>query len=80
MQSVCQTGSFFFILYLSLFYIFYNLLGEFYWKGKIRYAFRSNLIYYGTLLLIFGVLVIYVAVNYNLNALNFKVRYNIYFI
>ncbi|CAF4406042.1 unnamed protein product, partial [Adineta steineri] len=47
--------------------------GEFYWKGKIRFALRSNLIYYGTLLLIFGILVIYVAVNYNLSASNFKV-------
>jgi hypothetical protein len=47
--------------------------GEFYLKGKIRYAFRSNLFYYGSLLLIFGVLVIYVAINYNLNASNFKV-------
>ncbi|CAM4921388.1 unnamed protein product [Rotaria socialis] len=47
--------------------------GEFYLKGKIRYALRSNLFYYGTLLLIFGVLVIYVAINYNLNASNFKV-------
>ncbi|CAF0873038.1 unnamed protein product [Rotaria sp. Silwood1] len=47
--------------------------GEFYLKGKIRYALRSNLIYYGTLLLIFGILVIYVAINYNLNASNFKV-------
>ncbi|UJR38477.1 hypothetical protein I4U23_031145 [Adineta vaga] len=47
--------------------------GEFYWRGKIRYALRSNLIYYGTLLLIFGVLVIYVAIYYNLTASNFKV-------
>jgi hypothetical protein len=56
-------------------YIFFSILGEFYLKGKIRYAFRSNLFYYGTLLLIFGVLVIYVAVNYNLDASNFKVKY-----
>jgi hypothetical protein len=49
------------------------ILGEFYWRGKIRYALRTNLIYYGTLLLIFGILVIYVAINYNLNASNFKV-------
>ena len=31
------------------------------------------MIYYGTLLLIFGILVIYVAVNYRLDAANFKV-------
>ncbi|CAF2502794.1 unnamed protein product [Rotaria sp. Silwood2] len=48
--------------------------GEFYLKGKIRYALRSNLFYYGTLLLIFGILVIYVAINYNLDASNFKVN------
>ncbi|CAF1331510.1 unnamed protein product [Adineta ricciae] len=47
--------------------------GEFYWRGKIRYALRSNLFYYGTLLLLFGVLVIYVAINYHLTASNFKV-------
>ncbi len=52
-----------------------KFLGEFYWKGKVRYALRSNLFYYGTLLLIFGVLVIYVAINYKLNASNFKVKY-----
>ncbi len=64
------------ILYLFSFcFSFGNFFsGEFYLKGKIRYAFRSNLIYYGTLLLIFGVLVIYVAVNYNLTASNFKVN------
>jgi len=47
--------------------------GEFFWRGKVRYALRTNMIYYGTLLLIFGILVIYVAINYNLNAANFKV-------
>ncbi|CAF3262897.1 unnamed protein product [Rotaria socialis] len=46
--------------------------GEFYLKGKIRYALRSNFIYYETLLLIFGILVTYMAVNYKLNASNFK--------
>ena len=51
-----------------------DIAGEFYWKGKIRYALRSNLLYYGTLLLIFGVLVIYMAINYGLNASNFKVK------
>lgn len=49
------------------------ILGEFFWRGKVRFALRTNMIYYGTLLLIFGILVIYVAVNYNLNAANFKV-------
>ncbi len=64
------------ILYLFSFCFSFGIFfsGEFYLKGKIRYAFRSNLIYYGTLLLIFGVLVIYVAVNYNLTASNFKVN------
>jgi len=47
--------------------------GEFYWRGKIRYALRSNLIYYGTLLLVFGILVIYVAINYKFDAASFKV-------
>ncbi|CAF1288692.1 unnamed protein product [Didymodactylos carnosus] len=47
--------------------------GEFSVKGKIKYALISNLIYYGSLLLIFGILVIYVAVNYHLDAPNLKV-------
>ncbi|CAF3744812.1 unnamed protein product [Rotaria socialis] len=45
--------------------------GEFSIKGKIRYAIKANLIFYGTLLLIFVILVIYVATKVKLNSSNF---------
>ena len=72
MQSICQTG--FVFLFARRFILINLFLGEFYWKGKIRYALKSNLIYYGTLLLIFGILIIYVAIDYKLDASNFKVN------
>jgi hypothetical protein len=53
-------------------------LGEFYIRGKIRYAIKANLIYYGTVLLIFVVLVIYVATKVQLNSSNFTVKKSLY--
>jgi len=49
-------------------------LGEFHIRGKIRYTIKTNLIYYGTLLLIFVVLIIYVATKVQLNSSNFTVK------
>ncbi|CAF1102268.1 unnamed protein product [Adineta ricciae] len=45
--------------------------GEFSIKGKIRYAIKANLIFYGTLLLIFIVLVIYVATKVTMDSSSF---------
>ncbi|UJR07691.1 hypothetical protein I4U23_011976 [Adineta vaga] len=45
--------------------------GEFSIKGKIRYAIKANLIFYGTLLLIFVILVIYVATKVKMTSSNF---------
>ncbi|CAF4880746.1 unnamed protein product, partial [Rotaria sp. Silwood1] len=45
--------------------------GEFSIKGKIQYAIKANLIFYGTLLLIFIILIIYVATKVTLNSSNF---------
>ncbi|CAF0997675.1 unnamed protein product [Rotaria sordida] len=45
--------------------------GEFSIKGKIKYAIKANLIYYGTLLFIFIILIIYVATKVPLNSSNF---------
>jgi len=53
-------------------------LGEFHIRGKIRYTIKANLIYYGTLLLIFVVLIIYVATKVKLNSLNFTVKKSLY--
>jgi hypothetical protein len=47
--------------------------GEFYIKGKILYAIKANLIYYGSVLIIFTILVIYVATKVQLNSSNFMV-------
>ena len=49
-------------------------LGEFSIKGKIRYAIKANLIFYGTLVLIFVVLIIYVATKYTLTSASFVVK------
>ncbi len=70
MQSVSETGSFRF-RFLFLKKIF---LGEFSIKGKIRYAIKANLIYYGTLLIIFLIIIIYMLINGYLRASNFMVK------
>lgn len=48
--------------------------GEFTIKGKIIYAIKANLIYYGTLLLIFGIIIIYLLADGVLNKTNFVVK------
>jgi hypothetical protein len=47
--------------------------GEFSIKGKIRYAIKANLIYYGTLVIIFLIIIIYMLVNGYLRTSNFMV-------
>jgi len=49
-------------------------LGEFSIKGKIRYAIKANLIYYGTLLIIFGIIIIYLLADKVLTSTNFMVK------
>ncbi len=48
--------------------------GEFHIRGKIRYAIKANLIYYGTLLIIFIILIIYVATKVKLTSSSFTVK------
>ena len=48
--------------------------GEFSLKGKMKYAIKVNLIYYGTLLLIFLVIIIYLIADGVLNRKNFMVK------
>ncbi|CAF1481913.1 unnamed protein product, partial [Adineta ricciae] len=45
--------------------------GEFSIKGKIRYTIKANLIFYGTLLLLFIILVIYVATKVTMDSSSF---------
>ena len=47
--------------------------GEFSIKGKIRYAIKANLIYYGTLIIIFLIIIIYMLVKGYLKTSNFMV-------
>jgi hypothetical protein len=50
--------------------------GEFSLSGKIKGALISNAIYYGTYLAIFGVLLIYVAVENNIDGYSFYQSFN----
>lgn len=58
MQSISETGRYVTVIERKEKFV---LLGEFSLKGKIRYAIKMNLIFYGSLLLIFVIIIIYVA-------------------
>lgn len=51
-----------------------SFAGEFSIKGKMRYAIKANLIYYGTLLVIFAAIIIYLLADGVLTPANFMVN------